>query len=200
MLEVFALVVYNLTMNKFFFDQMTLDHVLAMRTWGANENPLLKSYDFWPRTPEECMYWHHEKTKHDYNEYYVYCLGDQVICYLSIKNIDRQEGTARLGLVMDPNFQGQGYGFEIMKDFLEKYFSWGFKKMDLTVAAFNQRAINLYKKLGFKYIKRSYSFFDGKRADIASDMKKYFIFLPGLTICKNYLMEIGGDGCEIYRS
>ena len=55
LLEVFALVVYNLTMNKFFFDQMTLDHVLAMRTWGTNENPLLKSYDFWPRTPEECM-------------------------------------------------------------------------------------------------------------------------------------------------
>lgn len=55
-----------------------------------------------------------------------------------------------MGVGMHPNLVGKGNGFEfctgIMKFIEEKYPS---KSLRLTVAMFNQRAIHLYKKLGF---------------------------------------------------
>ena len=55
-----------------------------------------------------------------------------------------------MGVGMHPNLVGKGSGFEfctgIMKFIEEKYPS---KSLRLTVAMFNQRAIHLYKKLGF---------------------------------------------------
>lgn len=197
LLEVFSFVVYNLTMNDFVFREMNLEHVLKMRNWGKNDDAILESYDFWPTTFDECKYWFYQKTKKKTNKYYVYLDGDNVICYLSTKKIDRTTGVSTLGIVMDPNYQSRGYGYAIMRDFLKRYFSWGFKSMNLTVATFNIRAINLYKKLGFKFKRRVYSLFDGTKDQISDDKRMHFIFLPGLVISKNYLMVIGGDVREI---
>lgn len=169
---------------------MELEHVLKMRNWTKNANPLLESYDFWPRTQHECEYWHFKKTENPKNEYYVYLDGEEVVCYVSIKNINKKTLTSTLGLVMNPSYQSQGYGFIIMQDFLDWYFARGFESMNLTVAKFNIRAIKLYKKLGFEIKKRNYSFFDGKKEQIPKDMRENFIFLPGLVISKNYLMVI----------
>ena len=55
-----------------------------------------------------------------------------------------------MGVGMHPNLTGQGKGFEfctcIIKFIEEKYDS---KSLRLTVATFNDRAVHLYKKLGF---------------------------------------------------
>lgn len=183
-------VVYNLIMNNFVFSRMNINHVLKMRSWQKNENPLLESYDFWPRTFDECNYWYLKKTEKSYNEYYVYVDNDEIICYVSIKNINKKIGSATLGIVMNPAYQSKGYGYIIMQDFLKRYFDHGYKSMNLTVARFNARAIKLYKKLGFKIERRTYSLFDGNKEQIDKDSRDYFIFLPGLIISKDYLMSI----------
>lgn len=67
-----------------------------------------------------------------------------------------------IGLGMRPDLCGGGKGYEFFIEGLElarKVFPS--KKMRLTVAAFNNRAINLYKKIGFREVDS----FDRKGAD-----------------------------------
>lgn len=55
-----------------------------------------------------------------------------------------------MGLGMNPNLVGKGSGFEFCS-FIVKFIKENYKNtpIRLTVAIFNQRAIHLYKKLGF---------------------------------------------------
>lgn len=58
-----------------------------------------------------------------------------------------------IGLGIKPNLCGQGIGYDFLKaglDFAKNKFS--VRKFRLTVAAFNERAIKVYAKLGFKKI------------------------------------------------
>ncbi len=176
-------------MQNLEFRDMNIDEVLLMRSWGVNSNPLLKSYDFWPRTEEECKYWHYEKTKDFRNKYFVYMYEKDVICYISIKNIKKNYNST-LGIVMDPRYQDRGVGSFILKDFIKKYKKMGFKKMELKVDLFNKRAIHLYKKLGFVTRAKTISIFDGKREDISPNMRKYFFIAPGIILSKCLIMEV----------
>ena len=101
------------------------------------------------------------------------------------------EGTSVLGLVLDPNFQSAGYGKRIMEKFLELYFEdYGFDEMTLTVDMFNERAIRLYKSLGFKVVGCGYQIFDGERWQISKDDEKFFVFKKGGILSKMWEMKI----------
>ncbi|MGG0655283.1 GNAT family N-acetyltransferase [Rummeliibacillus pycnus] len=60
-----------------------------------------------------------------------------------------------IGLGMNPNLVGKGFGFEFCTSII--YFiknQFGESPIRLTVATFNKRAIHLYEKLGFFYENR----------------------------------------------
>ena len=170
---------------------MNVKDVVSMRSFGKNKNRLLRSYDFWPGTLTECAYWYYKKTEKQDRRYFVASIKGKIIAYISSKDIDMDEGTSVLGLVLDPNFQSAGYGKRIMEKFLELYFEdYGFDEMTLTVDMFNERAIRLYKSLGFKVVGRGYQIFDGERWQISKDDEKFFVFKKRRILSKMWEMKI----------
>lgn len=69
----------------------------------------------------------------------------------TVENFDYSEDKLDLGLGLRPDLCGKGFGQEFMGlglEYAKKMFPAS--SLRLTVAAFNQRAISLYQKLGFK--------------------------------------------------
>lgn len=74
----------------------------------------------------------------------------QLIGRISLREIDRQWQSARLGISLAQPYVGQGLGGEALRLFLAYYFgSLGYQRMVLDVAAFNLRAVRCYQRLGF---------------------------------------------------
>ena len=81
--------------------------------------------------------------------YFVVIQNKEVIGFYSFNQIT--EDMIDIGLGMKPNLTGNGNGLEFLKDGLEFAKSkYNPKEITLSVATFNQRAIKVYKKVGFK--------------------------------------------------
>jgi [ribosomal protein S18]-alanine N-acetyltransferase len=75
--------------------------------------------------------------------------GEEIIGYFSVNQT--AAATYDIGLGMRPDLTGRGMGVDFLKaglDFVITRFSP--KKITLSVATFNQRAIKVYRKMGFK--------------------------------------------------
>ncbi|HIK36380.1 MAG: ribosomal protein S18-alanine N-acetyltransferase [Geminocystis sp.] len=53
-------------------------------------------------------------------------------------------------LAIHPDYQGRGLGSLLLKNLLEEAYNRGLERATLEVAQSNKKAINLYKKFGFK--------------------------------------------------
>lgn len=53
------------------------------------------------------------------------------------------------GVAIHPSFAGKGFGKLMIKDILEYAISIGFVRIELSVAVNNEKAISVYKKMGF---------------------------------------------------
>jgi hypothetical protein len=74
----------------------------------------------------------------------------RVIGRLSLREVQGRV-SARLGIHLGADYVDSGYGTEALRLFLSHYFrSLGFQRLDLDVAAINERAIHVYRKLGFR--------------------------------------------------
>jgi len=76
---------------------------------------------------------------------------------------------AMLTISISPEYQGKGLGFESSKLLIDYAFkNLQVHKVCLEVYAFNKKAVNMYKKLGFKLEGRfkKHSFKDGKYVDL----------------------------------
>ena len=64
------------------------------------------------------------------------------------------------GLAIHPDYTGKGFGVKMMQEIIELANQQGFKRIELSVATENLRAIKLYKKVGFKEegIMRKYTY------------------------------------------
>ncbi|MCT2534857.1 GNAT family N-acetyltransferase [Aquibacillus koreensis] len=72
-----------------------------------------------------------------------------LVAFISISKV--ADRTCEIGLGMRPDLTGKGYGAEFLSagiNFIQTDFKS--KKITLSVATFNQRAIHLYRKVGFK--------------------------------------------------
>jgi putative acetyltransferase len=54
------------------------------------------------------------------------------------------------GFAVDPDFAGRGLGTLMLQDVLKLGQSRGFKRLELSAAVGNERAIQLYEKMGFE--------------------------------------------------
>ncbi|MCZ0702888.1 ribosomal-protein-alanine N-acetyltransferase [Natronobacillus azotifigens] len=74
---------------------------------------------------------------------------NELVAFFSFSQVN--ENTADIGLGMRPDLTGKGDGIKFLKagiDFIQSQCKP--KKITLSVATFNQRAIKLYRKVGFK--------------------------------------------------
>jgi RimJ/RimL family protein N-acetyltransferase len=77
----------------------------------------------------------------------------RLIGRISLRDIDQQQGVARLGITFGAPYVSKGLGTEAMALFLDHYFDQlNFNAMVLDVAAPNERAVRCYYKLGFQVI------------------------------------------------
>ncbi|WEG14578.1 GNAT family protein [Pullulanibacillus sp. KACC 23026] len=77
---------------------------------------------------------------------------NELVAFFSVSKI--ADGTLEIGLGMRPDLTGQGCGLEFLKEglnFVE--FRYKPNKITLSVATFNQRAIKVYRKVGFTDVK-----------------------------------------------
>lgn len=83
-----------------------------------------------------------------------FCFGDSAKVPVGNKyGVYELKDTIDIGLGIMPDLCGQGIGYDFLKaglDFAKNKFA--VRKFRLTVAAFNERAIKVYAKLGFKEI------------------------------------------------
>jgi ribosomal-protein-alanine N-acetyltransferase len=73
----------------------------------------------------------------------------ELIAFFSVNKV--ADTTFDIGLGMRPNLTGRGKGLEFLKaavDFVKSEYET--EKITLSVATFNQRAIKVYRKIGFK--------------------------------------------------
>ncbi len=143
--------------------------VFHMRYWGKHENLLLEDYDFPFYTDEEIKKWYKAKTKSFFDKYYgIRNENDRLIGYLGIKDIRIFFRSSTLGIVLDPNFIDRGYGTEILKEYLDHYFTkMKMRRMFLEVAEFNTRAYRVYEKIGFVPIAYYLDEFHSHRLDLS---------------------------------
>jgi RimJ/RimL family protein N-acetyltransferase len=77
----------------------------------------------------------------------------RLIGRISLREVNANEASARLGISLAQPFVGQGLGTEALRLFLDHYFGpLGFDRMYLDVAAFNRRAVRCYEQLGFAHL------------------------------------------------
>jgi RimJ/RimL family protein N-acetyltransferase len=80
-------------------------------------------------------------------------LDGRMIGRIFLRFVNRAEGSSVLGIDFDPGFVGQGYGTEALSGFLDYYFErLGFRRMLLSVAAYNRRARSSYERCGWRYV------------------------------------------------
>ena len=64
------------------------------------------------------------------------------------------------GVAIDPDHAGRGLGTDMIRSAVDLARTKGFKRMELTVATTNERAIRLYERAGFRFegVLRDYSY------------------------------------------
>ena len=105
----------------------------------------------------------------DYNFAIILKDKDILLGNCSISKIDFIAGTAELGIMIgEEEYRSNGYGQETLKLLLDYGFNFlRLHNICLGVFSFNERAINCYKKVGFKEYGRRHEayYLDGKYYD-----------------------------------
>ena len=91
------------------------------------------------------------------------------------KDLKREQHRATLGIALFQKYTGMGIGGILIKRLCEIAKEWGFEQMELQVIAKNERAVHLYRTIGFQIygtFPDSAKYKDGTYADTYWMMKK----------------------------
>jgi RimJ/RimL family protein N-acetyltransferase len=137
--------------------QMRREDMDAMAQWRPLDDPLYQAFDLPQRSLAEHHAWFDDRVNDPTRRLFaVENETGQVIGSLTLRDIDGLR-SARLGITLGADFSSQGYGTETLRIFLEAFFGMmGFGRMDLDVAATNQRALRCYRSLGFRQVGQHY--------------------------------------------
>ncbi|WXR62862.1 GNAT family N-acetyltransferase [Peptostreptococcaceae bacterium AGR-M142] len=175
--------------------KMTREDVDKMDNWVGFVDKLFDDYNFPILTEEQKNKWFHVKNN-KYRRCYSIYLNQNLIGYISLRDIKKIRRISELGIVIDSRFVSKGYGTKALEMFLDWYFKeLDYNKIYLRVASFNQRAIKLYKNMKFKKIKDIYETIDISKVDLYQNeiykkYKKDFVISNRDIKCKFYLMEL----------
>lgn len=136
---------------------MELKDVAQMAKWGKHEDLRYAAYNFPYGSNFEYFQWYKSK-KQPFRRYLfgVY-LGDELIGYITLKQIKWVKREAFMGISFNPNCINLGYGTIALKDYLkivtEKF---GMKRIRLKTACFNIRGQRCYEKAGFHVVEKCF--------------------------------------------
>jgi RimJ/RimL family protein N-acetyltransferase len=122
----------------------------AFGAWGTYEDPLLRHYTPRRLSGVEADALFRELTgTPQRNRAYAGLYEGQFVATLLLRDVDAAAGSAEVGIVLHPEYLGQGLGPRILRAFGEVLACEGLRRLRLDVAAFNQRAIAAYRSIGF---------------------------------------------------
>lgn len=160
--------------EKVYLDAWTKDDVPTVTRWYANTefSRLLDTSPARARTQKYPEEWMDEADKSDrmYSFAIRTCADDKLIGLVELEGIIWQHGSGWIGIgIGEPEYWGGGYGREAM-ELLLRFAFWeiNLHRVQLSVFAYNVRAIALYEKLGFvrEGVQREFVHRDGERHDM----------------------------------
>lgn len=108
-----------------------------------------------PNSPQRVVEWLSRRLNDPQAVFFVIAqkADNHPIGYVQVTQIDFIHGLGELGVCLEKESQGLGFGAEVL-DLLERYLSDVFhlRKLTLKVLLSNARAISLYTKAGFKKV------------------------------------------------
>ena len=120
-----------------------------MLEWLKNPDIYEKmQYDPDGQNLEKCREFIQDSWLDDENYHYAVVNGkDEYLGTVSLKNVDVQNQTAELGIVIHPKASGLGVGSEALRKIMEKAFEeLLLNKVYLYVRVDNEKAVNFYKR------------------------------------------------------
>ncbi len=125
---------------------------------------------------------------------------------ISLRDIEQRNGRARLGISLAAPYVGQGLGTEALRIFLDYFFhELLFRTMVLDVAAFNQRAVRCYERLGFVVVSSDWRRTSAGRCSSAlndparASLQQHFRHERQSVWVEFYEMELARDDWETNR-
>ncbi|MFC7063232.1 GNAT family N-acetyltransferase [Halobacillus seohaensis] len=163
--------------NRVRLGSVTDQHLEIISEWFHNSH-FLRRFDAVPAEPktwESLQEWRDEAMKNNNHFLFSICDGKTFIGYVELDGIlwNQRNGWVAIA-IGHPDHQAQGYGTEAMELLINYAFhELNLHRLQLTVFEYNQPAIWLYEKLGFRYE-------GAQREFILRDGKSYDMFLYGL--------------------
>lgn len=149
------------------------EDVKLLREWDEFEDPILSGYNYNNLDEKQEKIWFLMKQKRFRSNYF--SIKDdkgKLLGFIGLKEINNILNTAKLGIVIAPSFVSNGLGTSVLQEFIAMCFDvFKFRKINLEVNEWNKRALNLYKRIGFKEIKFEYQEFENQ--SLALDDMRY---------------------------
>lgn len=122
--------------------------------WPLHSDPLYSGFDPTPMDGSVRDAWYAVLTQRQGQlPFAIEALDRQMIGRLFLRHVRPTEASSVLGIDLDPRFVGRGHGTDALAAFMGYYFGRaGFRRLLLTVAAYNARARRSYERCGFRYI------------------------------------------------
>lgn len=156
--------------KKTIVTSMKVQDVAKFSSWQSHENPLFYDYNFPILNRENQISWFKEKTAGRKRAFTIKNFDGQVVGYMALRNVNPFFRQTELGIVMSPQLLERGYGSDGIKTLMNWYFdTLKYRKLFLTVAFYNKRAMHVYKKLGFEYVQIVYEPFENIMFDPFSE-------------------------------
>lgn len=142
-----------ITTERLVLRPLQRDDLRAMARWPRFTDPLDLVWN-WPQQLHENgtadLFWWSRALDNRRREWAI-LHENQVIGYLSLRDINEVERSGWLGIGFGAPYVGQGYGAEALRMFVQVCFGQlALHTLQLDVAAHNGRARRLYDRLGFR--------------------------------------------------
>ena len=180
---------------------MTIVEAGKMREFSTHEDMLYADFNFPAYNDDEMISWYKIKTEKGKVLIAITDLYDNIVGYMTLRKINNLFKTSEMGIIIDPGKINMGYGSDAISSLKKWYFEkLKFRKLFLTVAIYNERALAVYKKIGFlpKYF--LYERFFNDEVDVFLDknyeaVKKYFKKSFNKVYIKCIKMELSTKNC-----
>lgn len=181
--------------TKTIIRKFTQKDVDKMQAWEKFTDELYTRFNFLKMSKKESDEWYNKVKRKKHLLYAIDDLNGFMIGYIALGKIDQENKSAHLQIVLSADKVSQGYGTDALKTFLEYSFKvLKFNKILLEVSLANERAIKLYRKMGFDITKEYYredtsgiKVFKEKKF---TDIRKYFKKEGNKLYVKFYEMEL----------
>ena len=110
-------------MSRIYLDKIDNGSALELQKWGIFDDPRLVGYNYGNLTDFEIKLWQGTISMPNKRYFAVRRISDdRFIGFIGLKNINPLLKRAKLGIVFDPNFVSEGYGYEAVMALMEIFF------------------------------------------------------------------------------